>query len=88
MTDHHGAATLSDAEREMLALERQWFRHAGSKETVIRDLFGWTPTDYYRRLNLLIDRPEAFEAESTVVTRLRRLREQRLARRGRLRARG
>lgn len=80
------AIHLTDGKREMLAFERQWWKRAGSKEAAIRDLFGVTATEYYRRLNLLIDQPAALEAEPTVVVRLRRLREQRMAGRGRLRA--
>ncbi len=79
---------LSATEREMLAFERQWWKHAGSKEQAIRDLFDLTPTEYYRRLGLLIDNPAALEVDPGVVMRLRRLRDQWMARRGRLRATG
>ena len=52
-------ARLSDGDVQMLALERQWWQRAGSKDAVVRDLFGWTATEYHRRLNQLIDDPAA-----------------------------
>ena len=76
---------LSDQDLQMLALERQWFRRAGSKDEVVRDLFGWTPTEYHRRLNRLIDEPAALEQEPVVVKRLRERRERGSARRRQLR---
>lgn len=82
------SSELTDVEKEMLAFERSWWKNAGAKDTAIRDLFGLTPTRYYQLLNALVDRPEALAAEPTVVGRLRRLREQRTVRRGRLRAAG
>ena len=68
---------LSDHDLDVLAFEKQWWRHAGSKEQAIRDLFDLDPTRYYQQLNALIDRPEAIEHAPTVVGRLRRLRDQR-----------
>lgn len=78
--------TLTDRERELLAFERQRWRHAGAKEAAIRDLFDLSPTRYYQLLDQLLDRPEALHAEPQLVLRLRRLREQRMAKRGALRA--
>lgn len=79
-----GQTPLTSTEVEMLALERQWFQRAGSKDAVVRDLFGWSATEYFRQLNRLIDRPEALEHDALTVNRLRRLREDRArARRGR-----
>jgi hypothetical protein len=76
---------LSEQELQVLALERQWWQRAGSKDAVVRDLFGWTATEYHRRLNLLIDRPEALEHDPVVVNRLRERRERgRLLRRQRI----
>jgi hypothetical protein len=65
---------LSRREHEMLTFERQWWRHAGAKETAIRDRFGVTPTRYYQVLNALVDRPDALAADPLLVRRLRRLR--------------
>ena len=75
-----GAATqgpfpeLTRREHDMLAFERQWWRHAGAKETAIRERFGLAPTRYYQALNALVDRPAALAADPLLVRRLRRLR--------------
>ena len=65
---------LSERDREVLAFERQWWKHAGAKEQAVRDLFGMSATRYYQVLNQLIDRPEALVADPMLVKRLRRLR--------------
>src|SRR3954452_14803320 len=67
-------AGLSRREHDMLAFERQWWRHPGAKETAIRERFGMTPTRYYQSLNALIDRPAALAQDPLLVRRLRRLR--------------
>ena len=65
---------LTERELEMLAFERQWWRHAGAKETAIRERFGLAPTRYYQALNALVDRPAALAVDPLLVRRLRRLR--------------
>jgi hypothetical protein len=65
---------LSDRDREILAFERQWWRHAGAKEQAIRDTFEFSATRYYQLLGELIDRPEALAHDPMLVKRLRRLR--------------
>ena len=67
-------AGLTRREHEMLAFERQWWRHAGAKETAIRERFGVPPTRYYQVLNALVDRPAALAADPLLVRRLRRMR--------------
>ena len=74
-------AALTRREHEMLAFERQWWRHPGAKETAIREQFGLPPTRYYQVLNALVDRPAALEADPLLVRRLRRLRSARRQRR-------
>jgi hypothetical protein len=73
------AAGLSELEIKMLEFERTWWRHAGAKESSIKELFNLTPPAYYQLLNNLIDRPAALMAEPLLVKRLLRLREQRTA---------
>jgi hypothetical protein len=68
------AHILSEREREILAFEARWWKHAGSKEQAIRDTFGLSSTRYYQLLNALIDKPEATEHNPVLVGRLRRLR--------------
>jgi hypothetical protein len=70
---------LSELELKMLEFERTWWRHAGAKESSIKELFNLTPPAYYQMLNNLIDRPEALMAEPLLVKRLLRVRHQRSA---------
>ncbi|MCZ7419351.1 DUF3263 domain-containing protein [Verrucosispora sp. WMMA2121] len=76
--DAGGAASpaggLDERELEMLAFERQWWRHAGAKEQAIRDRFGLSATRYYQLLNALLDNPAALAADPVLVGRLVRLR--------------
>lgn len=80
-----GMDDLTDLEREVLAFAGLQWRHAGARDTAIRERFDITPTRYHQLLNALLDRPAALAAEPMTVKRLRRLREQRLRGRGRLR---
>lgn len=66
--------SLSRRDRDILAFERQWWKHAGVKEQAIRELFDMSATRYYQVLNALIDTPEALAADPMLVKRLRRLR--------------
>jgi hypothetical protein len=65
---------LTEREREVLAFEARWWKHAGSKEQAIRDAFGLSSTRYYQLLNTLLDKPAAVEHDPVLVGRLRRLR--------------
>ncbi len=67
-------AGLTEREQRILAFERKWWRHAGSKEQAIRDAFDLSSTRYYQLLNGLLDKPAALAAEPMLVARLRRLR--------------
>lgn len=67
-------ADLSERELQILAFERQWWKHAGSKEQAIRELFDMSATRYYQVLNGLLDRPAALLADPMLVKRLRRMR--------------
>jgi len=70
-----GLNALSEQELAILEFERQWWRHPGSKEGAIRELFSLTSPRYYQLLNALLDRPEAEVAYPALVRRLRRLRD-------------
>src|ERR1043165_569005 len=65
---------LTEREMQVLAFERQWWKHAGSKEQAIRDQFGVSATRYYQMLNALLDNPAARAHAAALVKRLRRLR--------------
>jgi hypothetical protein len=72
--DAEPADGLTRREREILAFERQWWKHAGAKEQAVKDLFAMSTTRYYQVLNALIDRPESLAADPMLVKRLRRMR--------------
>ncbi|MBF9131286.1 DUF3263 domain-containing protein [Plantactinospora sp. S1510] len=69
-----GEPALTEREREILAFEQRWWKHAGAKEQAIRDAFDLSSTRYYQLLNGLLDNPAALAAEPMLVGRLRRLR--------------
>ncbi|REF96683.1 uncharacterized protein DUF3263 [Asanoa ferruginea] len=69
-----GPPPLTEREEQILAFERKWWKHAGSKEQAIRDAFDLSSTRYYQLLNGLLDNPAALAADPLVVGRLRRLR--------------
>ena len=73
------SAGLSELEIKMLEFERTWWRHAGAKESSIKELFNLTPPAYYQMLNNLIDREDALTASPLLVKRLRRLRQARIS---------
>ncbi len=68
----------SDLDLRLLDFEREWWRHAGSKEAGVKERFGISLSEYYERLNNLIDSEEALAAQPLLVKRLRRLRAQRV----------
>jgi hypothetical protein len=71
------SSSLSERDREILALERLWWRYAGAKEQAIREKFDMSSTRYYQVLNALIDRDDALVYDPLLVKRLRRMRSQR-----------
>jgi hypothetical protein len=83
LTEEPAAPALAEREEQILAFERKWWKHAGSKEQAIRDTFDLSATRYYQLLNQLLDNPAALAADPVLVGRLRRLRSTR-ARRARV----
>jgi hypothetical protein len=69
---------LDQHARKTLDLEATWWRHAGTKDTAIREVLGEEPSAYHRRLGRLIDDPEALLHAPVLIRRLRRQRAQRL----------
>lgn len=63
--------SLTDQQRAMLDLEREWFATAGGKEDAIRKL-GLTPVRYYQKLNQLIATEEAVAYDPVTANRLQR----------------
>lgn len=71
---HRTSDELTDVERDILELERSWFKYAGAKETAIRARFDMSATRYAQVLNALVDRHAALMHDPQVVRRLQRLR--------------
>lgn len=65
---------LSERDRAILDLEREWFQHPGSKERAVRERFEMSATRYYQILNDLLDSAAAMAEDPMLVKRLRRLR--------------
>ena len=74
---------LNDRDKQILAFEAKWWKHAGSKEQAIRDSFSLSSTRYYQLLNALLDNPDALIENPVLIGRLRRLRSTRARTRGR-----
>ncbi|MBC3842894.1 DUF3263 domain-containing protein [Streptacidiphilus sp. 4-A2] len=72
---------LTDRDRAVLALEARPWPSPGAKEAAIRAQLDLAPVRYYQLLNGLLDRQAALAHDPLLVNRLRRLREQRRARR-------
>lgn len=72
-------AQLAERDADILAFERQWWRHEGSKEQAIREEFGISATRYYQLLGALIDSPAALVSDPMLVKRLQRTRDARIA---------
>jgi len=65
---------LTDRERNVLDIERDWWLSSPSKRRAIADRLGVSPGAYYGMLRRLADSPEAFAYDPLVVHRLRRRR--------------
>jgi hypothetical protein len=69
------APGLSEREERILAFEREWWRHGGAKEGVIRTQFGLGVTEYFQVLNALLESEAALAHDPMLVKRLRRMRD-------------
>ncbi|MFM8329786.1 MAG: DUF3263 domain-containing protein [Actinomycetales bacterium] len=73
------ALQSNELDLRLLDFEREWWRHAGSKEAGVNEKFGISLSEYYERLNNLIDSEEALAVQPLLVKRLRRLRALRIS---------
>ena len=69
---------MTEEQQAILAFEKQWWKYAGAKEQAIRATFGIGATNYYQRLNALLNEPAALAHDPVTVGRLRRLRSSRV----------
>jgi hypothetical protein len=65
---------LTELEKALLDFAGRWYKYVGKQEQDMRDLFGMSATTYWRKINDLLDRPEALAYAPGVVGRYRRLR--------------
>lgn len=63
---------LSERERQVLDLERDWWVTAPSKQAAIAERIGCSSGAYYAALRRLATEPEAFAYDPLVVQRLRK----------------
>jgi hypothetical protein len=70
---------LSDRDLAVLTFERDWSASSGAKEDAIRQRFGFSPTRYYQVLTRLLTSPDALAHDPQLISRLARLRDQRIA---------
>jgi hypothetical protein len=66
---------LSPREEAMLDFEREWWQLPGRKNVEIRARFAVSSSSYYRALNALVDRDDAYAYDPLTVRRLRRRRD-------------
>jgi len=59
-------------EMAMLDFEREWWRHAGTKEAEVQQRWGLSTAEYGGRLIGIALRPEAMEYDPLTVRRIRR----------------
>ncbi|WP_330177776.1 DUF3263 domain-containing protein [Streptomyces sp. NBC_01498] len=72
---------MTGRDRAVLAVERRSWPGPGAKEREIRERLGMSPTRYYQLLGVLLDDPLALAHDPVTVNRLRRIRDDRRARR-------
>lgn len=72
---------LTELERRLLDFEDAHPGHSRAKEDALRDEFGLSAARYYQTLGVLLETPAALRAQPLLVGRLRRLRDDRRARR-------
>jgi hypothetical protein len=76
-----GVRELSSRERAVLGTEQRSWPGPGAKERAIRERLGMSPVRYYQLLNALLDDESALAHDPVTVNRLRRVRDERRARR-------
>lgn len=72
---------LTELEHRLLDFEEAHPGHSRAKEDALRDEFGLSAARYYQTLGVLLETPAALRAQPLLVGRLRRLRDDRRARR-------
>ncbi|MBC9716542.1 DUF3263 domain-containing protein [Streptomyces sp. TRM66268-LWL] len=81
MADQAETHGLNERERAVLALAARNWSSPGAKERAVREELGMSPTRYHQLLNALLDDERALAHDPVTINRLRRIREERRARR-------
>lgn len=77
-------APLTDSDKAILDFAARWYRLPGAHAEAVGAELGLSETTYWRKVNDLLERPEALAYAPTTVKRLRRIRAEKLrARSGR-----
>jgi hypothetical protein len=63
---------MTDTEMAILDFEREWWRHAGTRNQEVSQRWGMSASEYERRLVVIAMRPEAMAYDPLTVRRLRR----------------
>ncbi len=63
---------MTDVDVAILEFERQWWKHAGSKDDEIRERWGLRPLEYRQRLDAIAQLPDALAYDPMTVRRIRR----------------
>jgi hypothetical protein len=71
--------SLTDSDKALLDFAGRWYRFPGAQAEAMQSELGLSQTTYWRKVNDLLERPEALAYAPTTVGRLRRMRAQRLA---------
>ncbi len=69
---------LSELEKNVLRIEKEWWLIAKTREQAIRKILNISPIKYYLILSELLDEPRFWQADPVLVDRLRGLRDKRL----------
>ncbi|MEU9604991.1 DUF3263 domain-containing protein [Streptomyces sp. NPDC048057] len=72
---------LTDRDRAVLAMEGRSWPGPGAKERAVREELGMSPVRYYQLVNALLDDELALAHDPVTVNRLRRVRDEKRARR-------
>lgn len=65
---------MTDTDRELLSLAGAFYRDESARLADARHRFGMNATQFWQRVNTLLQDPEALAADPLTVNRLRRIR--------------
>lgn len=66
-------------EKAIIDFAKRTYRYPGKQEQDMKDELGMNATTFWRKLNDLLDRPEALAYDPSTVNRYRRIRSNKLA---------